>query len=35
MMRDTLKKELLSTIGGIRKKEQMRWVEKWVREHPG
>ena len=30
-----LKKELNTSFSGIRKKELMRWVDKWVREHPG
>lgn len=34
-MRDVLKKELLLTLNGIKKKEGMRWVDKWVKEHPG
>jgi dynein heavy chain len=34
-MREMLKKELQLTHQGIRKKEGMRWVEKWIREHPG
>lgn len=35
MMREMLKKELFNTFGSIRKKEGMRWVDKWIREHPG
>lgn len=34
-MRDVLRKELFSTLGGIKKKEGMRWVDKWIKEHPG
>lgn len=34
-MREMLKKELFNTFGSIRKKEGMRWVDKWIREHPG
>ncbi len=34
-MQDTLKRELLRTHSGIRKKEAMRWVEKWIPNSPG
>ena len=34
-MREVLKRELLITLQGIKKREGMKWVEKWVKEHPG
>lgn len=34
-MRDVLKKELFFTYSGIKRKEGMRWVDKWIKEHPG
>ena len=34
-MVDTLKRELLKTHQSIKKKEAMRWVEKWIPSWPG